>query len=161
MCYVLKGGTTSKVVFVEARDAARDRTPVIGLSHESPGASAAFIRAGASSVQRMSLAGGTLGRYQPGGFVEVDRSLMPGVYALCLPDSVLAPGADSVVVLLGFTGARVTPIEISLVAYDPQDEQRLGMSALGPEGRIAALRGAFPRLTANELVETRDTAGNT
>ena len=83
-------------------------------------------------------------------------SLMPGVYALGLPDMVLAPGADSVVVQLGFTGARIRPIEISLVAYDPQDAQRLGMSALGPEGRIAALRGAFPRLTARELVEVRD-----
>src|SRR5882724_2832062 len=42
---------------------------------------------------------------------------------------------------------------IHLVAYDPQDADRLGMSALGPEGRRAALRGAFPRLTAKELGE--------
>ena len=47
--------------------------------------------------------------------------------------------------------AVIEPIFIHLVAYDPQDADRLGMSALGPEGRRAALRGAFPRLTAKEL----------
>jgi len=52
---------------------------------------------------------------------------------------------------LKFPNAVIEPIFIHLVAYDPQDADRLGMSALGPEGRRAALRGAFPRLTAKEL----------
>ena len=156
MRYVLKKGSTSNAIFLEARDPERNETPVAGLLAGSDGAYAVFVRAGEPGVRRFPLTVGTLGSYEPGGFVEVDPSLMPGVYALGLPDMVLAPGADSVVVQLGFTGARIRPIEISLVAYDPQDAQRLGMSALGPEGRIAALRGAFPRLTARELVEVRD-----
>jgi hypothetical protein len=49
----------------------------------------------------------------------------------------------------------IEPISIHLVAYDPQDSERLGMTALGPEGRLKALRGAFPRLTANELRDAR------
>jgi hypothetical protein len=49
--------------------------------------------------------------------------------------------------------AVIEPISIHLVAYDTQDADRLGMAALGPEGRRAALRGAFPRLTAKELGE--------
>ena len=56
-------------------------------------------------------------------------------------------------VYLRFAGAIVEPIHISLVAYDPQDEAQMGMTALTPEGRIAALRGAFPRVAARELDE--------
>jgi hypothetical protein len=158
MCYVLKKGTTSRTILIEARDGTRSRTSVTGLSHDTSGASAAFIREGESDVQRISIVPGILGEYEPGGFVEVDPVLMPGIYQLGVPDAAFAPGADSVLLVVSFPGARIDPIEISLVAYDPQDEQRLGMSALGPEGRIAALRGAFPRLTARELVEDRDAA---
>jgi len=158
MCYVLKKGTTSRTILIEARDAARGQVPMIGLSYGKRGASAAFIREGQSEVQPISLSPGRLGRYEPGGFVEVDPVLMPGIYQLGVPDAVFEPGADSAVVMVAFPGVLIDPIEISLVAYDPQDEQRLGMSALGPEGRIAALRGAFPRLTARELVEVREPA---
>lgn len=160
MCYILKKGTTSRLIFIEARDAARGRAAMTGLSHDSSAASATFIREGESDVRPISLASGILGKFEPGGFVEVDPVLMPGIYQLGVPDAAFEHGADSVLLVVAFPGARIDPIEISLVAYDPQDEQRLGMSALGPEGRIAALRGAFPRLTARELVEDRDTAVN-
>jgi hypothetical protein len=88
-----------------------------------------------------------------GGFVEVDAELMPGVYQFGLPDEVVAEGSEHAVLVLRFPGAEIDPIDMALVAYDPQDESRLGMTALGPEGRVAALRGAFPRLTALELKE--------
>ena len=154
MCYVVKKGTTSRLILIEAR-AAPGRAQVPGLRHDTPDASAAYLREGAGSVQRIQLTGGMLGEYAAGGFVEVDRELMPGIYQLGVPDAVFESGADSAVLVVSFPGARIEPVEISLVAYDPQDEQRLGMSSLGPEGRIAALRGAFPRLTARELQEDR------
>jgi hypothetical protein len=157
MFYVVKKGTSSRLMLVEARDAT-SRMPVRGLEHDSPGAAAAFVRDNSSQVERFSLTAGNLGRYSDGSFVEVDSELMPGIYQLGVPDAVFSDGADSAVIVVSFPGARIEPIEISLVAYDPQDEQRLGMSALGPEGRIAALRGAFPRLTARELVEDRSAA---
>lgn len=159
MCYVLKKGTTARTIFVQVRDAVHGRTPVVGLSHRSPGAIAAYLRAGETAALPIALTAGSLGKYQPGGIVEVDTLLMPGIYQLGIPDAALASGADSVVVFVGFAGAHVDPTEISLVAYDPQDEKRLGMSALGPEGRIAALRGAFPRLTERELMEDRALTG--
>lgn len=158
MSYVFRRGTTARSILVEALDGARPGAPLTGLSHLTPGASAAFLRDGASSVERIPLAAGTLGRYVSGGFVEVDPALMPGIYQLGLPDAAMAAGAESVVLLVTCPGAHVDPTEITLVAYDPQDESRLGMTALGPEGRIAALRGAFPRLTARELDEQRASA---
>src|SRR4030095_6086236 len=72
-------------------------------------------------------------------------------YQFGVPDEMLAAGAENVTLLLKFPGAMIEPIFIHLVAYDPQDADRLGMAALGPEGRRAALRGAFPRLTEKEL----------
>lgn len=158
MSHVFRRGTTSRSILVDVRDEARHGSPATGLSHRTPGATAAYLREGGAGVERIALVPGTLGGYAAGAFVEVDRVLMPGIYQLGVPDAALAPGAGSVVLLLTFPGARMEPVEITLVAYDPQDESRLGMSALGPEGRIAALRGAFPRLTARELDEERATA---
>jgi hypothetical protein len=65
----------------------------------------------------------------------------------------LAANADTVILAVRFPGAVIEPVEINLVAYDPQDADRLGMAAIGREGRVAALRGAFPRLTTRELDE--------
>src|SRR5262249_32749148 len=146
-----KKGTTSKLLFVCALDAADGRSGKTGLRPDMPGATAVYVREGEAAARRIPLTGGSIGDYRPGSFVEVDAELLPGVYQLGLPDEMLAPGADSVTLVLKFPGAVIDPIVVSLVAYDPQDSSRLGLSALGPEGRIAALRGAFPRLTAKEL----------
>lgn len=153
MCYIVKKGTTKKLILVHARTAADPSLPAPGLSHATAAATAASYREGNSGVHRIALSAGRLGEHAPGGFVEVDAELMPGVYQLGVPDEVFAPGSDHAVLVLRFPGAEIDPIDIALVAYDAQDESRLGMTALGPEGRIAALRGAFPRLTALELRE--------
>ena len=129
------------------------RSGKIGLSPQTRDASAAYIREGEAQVRKIPLVEGKLGQHQPGGFVEIDGKLLPGVYQFGVPDEMLAVGAETVTLMLKFPGAVIEPISIHLVAYDPQDADRLGMAALGPEGRRAALRGAFPRLTAKELGE--------
>ena len=106
-------------------------------------------------MRRIPLVDGKLGEHRAGSFVEIDSKLLPGVYQFGVPDEMLAAGAETVTLMLKFPGAVIEPISIHLVAYDPQDADRLGMSALGPEGRRAALRGAFPRLTAKELGDAR------
>ena len=153
MSYALKKGTTSKILLVYAIDAADMRSGKTGLSSKTPDSSAAYIREGETQVRRIPLVEGKLGQHQPGGFVEIDDKLLPGVYQFGIPDEMLAVGAETVTLMLKFPGAVIEPISIHLVAYDPQDADRLGMAALGPEGRKAALRGAFPRLTAKELGE--------
>jgi hypothetical protein len=153
MSYALKKGTTSKILLLYAVDAADMRSGKIGLSSQTRDASAACIREGEAQVRRIPLVEGKLGQHQPGGFVEIDDKLLPGVYQFGVPDEMLAVGAETVTLMLKFPGAVIEPISIHLVAYDPQDADRLGMAALGPEGRRAALRGAFPRLTAKELGE--------
>ncbi len=151
MSYALKKGTTSKILLVYALDATDMRSGKTGLSSQTPDSSAAYIREGEAQVQRIPLVEGKLGEHRAGSFVEIDSKLLPGVYQFGVPDEMLAAGAETVTLMLKFPGAVIEPISIHLVAYDPQDADRLGMSALGPEGRRAALRGAFPRLTAKEL----------
>jgi hypothetical protein len=153
MCYVLKKGTTSKLLLVHLRDAADGRSGKTGLTNATPGAAAAYLREGSDEVRAVPLVATRLGEFLPGGLAEVDPELMPGIYQLGIPNAALEGGADAVVLALRFPGTVGEPIAITLVAYDPQDPERIGMSALGPEGRVAALRGAFPRLTAKELAE--------
>jgi hypothetical protein len=45
----------------------------------------------------------------------------------------------------------VEPLEVDLVAYDPQDETCIGMSQLSDERRHQFLRQALPRMTEMEL----------
>jgi hypothetical protein len=153
--YTLQKGTKSKMLLVHALDATDMRSGKTGLNSKSTGSSAAYVREGEAQVQRIPLIDGQLGKHQPGSFVEVESECLPGVYQFGLPDQMLTDGAETVVLVLKFPGAVIEPISIHLVAYDPQDSERLGMTALGPEGRLKALRGAFPRLTANELRDAR------
>ena len=139
------------MLLVFALDAGDIRSGKEGLDSDNRQASAAYLREGEVQVRRIPLVKGKLGEYRAGSFVEVDRELLPGVYQFGVPDEALAAGADTVTLMLKFPGAVIEPISVHLVAYDPQDADRLGMAALGPEGRRAALRGAFPRLTAKEL----------
>ena len=140
-------------MLVYALDAADMRSGKTGLNSRSPDSSAAYIREGEAKVRRIPLSEGKVGEHRAGGFVEIDSKLLPGVYQFGVPDEMLAAGSETVTLMLKFPGAVIEPISIHLVAYDPQDADRLGMAALGPEGRKAALRGAFPRLTAKELGE--------
>ncbi|MBA2434659.1 MAG: hypothetical protein M3480_04850 [Verrucomicrobiota bacterium] len=155
MSYALKKGIRSKILLVYALDATDLRSGKTGLSVQTSEGSAAYIREGEAIVRRTPLLEGKLGEHRAGSFVEVDRKLLPGVYQFGVPDEMLAAGAETVTLMLKFAGAVIEPISIHLVAYDPQDAERLGMTALGPEGRINALRGAFPRLTENEFRDAR------
>jgi hypothetical protein len=149
--HTIRWGTTSKLLLLYARDAA-GQTPKTGLTHDAPGASAAYVREGEGATP-VSLSEGAVGAWSPGGFVEVDPDLLPGVYQFGAPDQMLASGSAHVLLVVRFPGVLIDPVEADLVAYDPLDSIRLGMSALGPEERIQALKGAFPRLAAKEIRE--------
>jgi hypothetical protein len=157
--YTIKAGTTSVLLLIHAR------TPsggdgATGLAHDTAGAVAAYVREGNKGAHRVDLVAGTVGVHAPGSFVEVDPDLVPGIYQFGAPDELLAEGSARAVLMLRFPGMVVDPVEVSLVAYDPQDADRLGMVAIGPEGRIKALRGAFPRLTQRELEEVMARKGD-
>ncbi len=149
--YTIKAGSRNQLLLLFAAETDHPARGMRGLVPGMAGLTAGYLRAGAGSAERIELLPGTLGVWAPGGLTEVDATLMPGVYQLGAPDPMLATGADRVLLLLRAPGARIAPIEISLVAYDPQDSERIGVTSLANDERHKFLRRAMPRLTEMEL----------
>ncbi|MBA3551573.1 MAG: hypothetical protein H0W27_01715 [Actinobacteria bacterium] len=159
--YAIRAGTTARTLLVFLRSAAEPGHGQPELRHDTPGGMVAYVREGDVSAHRIPLVEGRPGEHRPGGWAEVDQELAPGLYELGVPDPMLAEGSPRAVLFVRFPGTACEPVEIDLVGYDAQDSVRLGMSAISPEARIAALRGAFPRLTERELrtEETTEDSG--
>jgi hypothetical protein len=138
-------------VLVYAADADDPARPRSGLLADVPEVSAAAIRAGDRDPYPIRLTQGTLDSFVPGGWFEVDAGIAPGVYRFGVPNAVLAPGAWQAVLTFSFPGAQIDPVEIALVAFDPQEPERIGMTAQVWEERQAFLREGLPRLAELEL----------
>ena len=82
---------------------------------------------------------------------EVDPELLPGLYQFGAPDEMLAEGSARAVLLIRFPDTVIKPVEINLVAYDPQDAERIGVWSLAGHKRHEFLRQALPRFTEMEL----------
>jgi hypothetical protein len=82
------------------------------------------------------------------GWKEVSNTLAPGLYRLDCADAVFASGAWSAVVYVMITtsAAAASPMEFILVAYDPLDTVRLGLTAL-PNAAAEAAGGLYTRGT--------------
>ena len=94
---------------------------------------------------------GRVGEWGSGAFAEVDSELLPGVYQFGAPDEMIAEGSARAVLLIRFPETVVIPVEINLVAYDPQDAERIGVWSLAGHKRHEFLRQALPRFTEMEL----------
>ncbi|MEO7167977.1 MAG: hypothetical protein ABI787_01480 [Spartobacteria bacterium] len=148
--YTIKAGTTSKLLLVYATSA--DSTSgKTGLYDKLLDASAAYIREGDSKAQRVPIAKGVVGVWGAGALAEVDPELLPGVYQFGAPDEMIAEGSARASLLLRFPDTVIKPVEINLVAYDPQDAERMGVWSLAGHKRHEFLRQALPRFTEMEL----------
>lgn len=148
--HTIKQGTTAKLLLLFAADATDPGSPKTGLSSQASGGSAGYVREGEGATA-IPLTNGEVGTWSEGGFAEIDPNLLPGVYQFGAPDAMLAEGSAHVLLALRFPGARVDPIEVALVAYDPQDEKCIGMTQLSDERRHQFLRQALPRMTEQEI----------
>ena len=148
--YTMKAGTTSKLLLVYATSA-EGTSGKTGLVRNLSAGSAAYIREGDSTARRIPLVQGRTGQWQPGALAEVDPELLPGVYQFGAPDEMIAQGSARAVLLLRFPEAVIKPVEINLVAYDPQDSERIGVWSLAGHKRHEFLRQALPRFTEMEL----------
>ena len=149
--HTIKAGATRQLLFVYAAGEPAAEAARTGLTQHVAAATAAFVREGESAVHRATLVPGRLGEWSPGSFAEVDPVLMPGVYQVGLPDEMLAPGCTRAMLCMRFPDAFIAPLDISLVAFDPQDAERMGVWGLANATRHEFLRRALPRLTEMEL----------
>ncbi len=131
-------GSTSWIDYVRITD--MNGSPITGLVFNSTGLLSKYVLSGAASVA-ITLATQTVtGAYSSGGFVEIDATAFPGLYRLDVPNAALASGNKSYVSLYGYSGMNVTMLEYDLVAYNPQDAVRLGLSSL-PNASAGATNG--------------------
>jgi hypothetical protein len=158
--FAITAGSTGRFLLVNARDADHPGRPMTGLAFDAAGGMAAYVRDTEAGAVRFDLSAPPGNGHRAGAWQEVDAELAPGVYRVAVPDGMLARGATRAVLVVRFPGAAIDPVDVDLVAYDPLDPVRLGMSAISPEARIEALRGAFPRVTARELLEEQAKAGD-
>ncbi|HZS18669.1 MAG TPA: hypothetical protein VFA51_12135 [Candidatus Udaeobacter sp.] len=148
--YTMKAGTKSKLLlfYATSGDGTSGRT---GLTRDLPAGTAAYIREGDSAATRVEMVKGHVGQWGAGALAEVDAELLPGVYQFGAPDEMIAEGSARAVLLIRFPDALVKPVEINLVAYDPQDAERIGVWSLAGHKRHEFLRQALPRFTEMEL----------
>src|SRR4051812_3672752 len=148
--YTMKAGTKCKLLLVYATsaDSTLGKTRLAG---DLSAGNAAYIREGDSVARPIPLVPGRVGEWGSGAFAEVDPELLPGVYQFGAPDEMIAEGSARVVLLIQFPDAVIKPVEINLVAYDPQDPERIGVWSLAGHKRHEFLRQALPRFTEMEL----------
>jgi len=146
----MKAGTKSKLLLIYATSA--DGTSgKTGLARNLSAGSAAYIREGASAARNVPIVEGRVGEWGAGAFTEVDHELLPGIYQFGAPDEMVAEGAARAVLSIRFPDTVIKPVEINLVAYDPQDPERIGVWSLAGHKRHEFLRQALPRFTEMEL----------
>jgi len=146
----MKAGTKSKLLLVYATSA-EGTSGKTGLARSLSAGNAAYIREGDSTARLVPIVEGRVGEWGAGALAEVDPELLPGVYQFGAPDEMIAEGSARAVLLIRFPETVIKPVEISLVAYDPQDSERIGVWSLAGHKRHEFLRQALPRFTEMEL----------
>jgi hypothetical protein len=148
--YTMKAGTTSKLLLVYATSA-ESTSGKTGLLKNLSVATAAYFREGDSAAHRITIRAGRVGQWASGTLAEVDPELLPGLYQFGAPDEMISEGSARAVLLIRFPDTVIKPVEINLVAYDPQDSERIGVWSLAGHKRHEFLRQALPRFTEMEL----------
>jgi len=127
----VKVGVTSRIEYVFLQDATvTTGAGKTGLAWNTASLTAYYVLTGAASAA-ITLATQTVtGAFSSGGFVEVDSTNCPGLYRVDIPDAAFASGTHTLV-FIKLTGTIVPCVlEYDLVAWDPQDTVRGGLTAL-------------------------------
>lgn len=138
----VKAGTADVSVILRVIDST-DGTPETAVDHATSGIDLKYWREGGSVVDITEAALAALTTAHTDGGVE---QIGAGYIRVDVPDAAFAGGATSVQVFGNITGMVVLGATIPLVAYDPQDTVRLGLTAL-PNAAAAASGGLFTRGT--------------
>lgn len=125
----VKAGSTSRLEHVFILDSASTTgAGKTGLTNAS--VTMYYFRPADTTATSVTLSAGTLGTWSSGGFKEVDATNMPGLYEVGMPNAVFAATFNHSVVMIKGTGIAPVVLEYNLVAYDPLDGVRLGLTAL-------------------------------
>lgn len=138
-------GDTDVSVVIKIIDSS-DGTPETGVVFNTAGIDIEYWRHGANAVTDITEATQTVnGAHTDGGFIHLGN----GYYRVDLPDAAVATSADAVEIMGTVTGMIVIGGTVQIVAYDPQDTVRLGLTALPNAAADAA--GGLPISDAGAL----------
>ena len=114
----------------------------------------AVERGAATAITLVTLASATAA-WASGGFIAVDGTNMPGLYRFDVPNALFSIAATKnvVVMLKGATNMAPVVLEYQIVAYNPDDSVRLGLTAL-PNAVAGALNGLPLSVNAAGAVNT-------
>jgi len=127
----IKAGATSRSILVALKNSSTGLA-LTGVAFNASGLTAYYAIAGQApvAITLASLAAAT-SAYTSGGWFELSSTNMPGLYRLDLPNACFSSGGNAVVVeLAGAASMAACTKEIQIVAYDPTDAVRLGLTAL-------------------------------
>ncbi len=113
-----KVGSTSEIWQIFIRDSSSTTgAGLAGLTNLSGSLTAYFHRDTDTTATAIALVSMTVGTFTSSGFKEIDGTNMPGFYQLCPPNTALATGAKSCVIMLkGAANMVPLPIEVDLQA---------------------------------------------
>jgi hypothetical protein len=137
----MKAGVADRTVVLYCFDNTTG-LPKTDLAFNSSGIDLKYWKVGANAVSNINEATQTVnGAHADGGFVAIGN----GYYRLDLPDAATADGTGTLVFGTA-TGFTFVGCFIQLVAYDPADTVRLGLTAL-PNAAAEAAGGLITRGT--------------
>lgn len=142
-------GRTSQIIPVRIVDS--NGLPKTGLVFNTSGLSAVYQRELDAAPTTITLATMTAGTWATGGFIELNSTSMPGVYAVGIPNAAISAADASTWSVIQFVGTVAAnlyaqPIRIDLVAVNVQDSVRYGLTAL-PNANAEAAGGLYTRGT--------------
>lgn len=141
----IKGGDTDQSTVIRIIDSS-DGTPETSVTSATSGLDLQYRREGAAAVALTeSDLSALTDAHSDGGMLHIGA----GYYRVDLPDAAVAAGADGVLVFGTVTNMVVIGEYHPLVAFDPQDAVRLGLTALPNAAADAA--GGLPISDAGGL----------
>jgi hypothetical protein len=161
----LKAGTTSYIAQVFAQDSSSTTgAGLAGLAFNTSSLTAYYHRDTDTTATAITLVTMTVGTFTSSGFKEIDATNMPGCYQLGLPNTALASGAKSVLVMLkGAANLAPLVLEIELTAVDNQSATAFvtGVNSLAPptNWNLESIDGSG-RVDVGKVGGTAQTAGD-
>lgn len=141
-----KAGATSQTIDVFIRDSSSSTgAGLSGLVFNTSNLKGYYRKGATGSATAITLATQTVGgAWSSGGFVEIDATNMKGVYRFDVPDTILAASPWATMYFYGATNMAPCVAEVEIVAFDPFDTVRLGLTAL-PNAAAEAAGGLYTR----------------
>lgn len=152
----LNNTSRSEYIFIQ-NSSSTTGAGLTGLTYLSAGLTATYVveRGTPGSLSFASLTNAN-DAWVSGGFIEVSSSLLPGVYRYDVPNVVFQTADKAILMLKGATNMAPVVLEYQIVAFNPDDSVRLGLTAL--PNVAAGASGGLPTGNASGQVTVAGTA---